>query len=561
MDRNIDQIDDGKLAEDVILGRGYRRFGELNYALAKEAFTDVIEKTSCNEILFKALDCRAACYEKLLDLSRALQDSKSMIRINPRSSKGYLRAGKILYLQNQKDVALKIYKRGLDKVKIDADQERLPKQKILQSMYYKLKIELNSTKMHDPFHYLPTELLQMIFQKLEFQHLSTCLAVSKRWKCKLESFRNLWTTLDLSRICRPIPIRSLQAFLKRSNYNLQRAFIHLNYFTGERRLRYLFESSPYLSEFYIYGFGEIDENLLRFLPMAKKIETIYASKEIIITGDNVLKALNICHLTLVKVSILAISNYRCRHFFDTWPRLDALKSIILKTCPISSPNIMKIEMNKLIQATLNVTTVRLVGFDCQPNNNLDLTAWLHLEELRLEHTQTVRFPKLPPTIRVLALDYNHTEIYRNHENDGLVSLPLLEKLSLKSNHLAPRDLFDITRSCISSNNLKSLIISQWIFPSSCPPLYEYFPPSTSLEDLSVSDIPLDDNCAVEILKIYPNLKTIDLSHTLISGVTIKALVEKGGITLIRIEACYNVSPDAVDFATHNNTKVIYRNLS
>ncbi|RKF76938.1 F-box/TPR repeat containing protein pof3 [Golovinomyces cichoracearum] len=557
MDRKIDQINDGNLAEDVILERGFRRFGELNYALAKEAFTDVIEKTSCNEILLKAFDCRAACYEKLLDLSRALQDSKAMIRINPRSSKGYLRAGKILYLQNQKDVALKIYKRGLDKVKVDADQERL----ILHSMYYKLKIELKQTKMHDPFQYLPTELLQMIFQRLEFQHLSTCLAVSKSWKCKLESFRNLWTTLDLSGIRKPIPIRSLQAFLKRSNYNLQRAFIHLNYFIGERRLRYLFESSPYLSELHLCEFGEIDENLLRFLPMAKNIEKIYTSKEVIITGDNVLKALNICHLTLVKVSILGISNYRCRHFYDTWPRLDALRSIILKTCPISSPNKMKIEMNKLIQAAPNVTTVRLVGFDCQPNTKLDLTAWSRLEELRLEHTQTVRLPKLPPTIRVLALDYNRTEIYRNHENDGLVLIPLLEKLSLKSNYLAPRDLFDLTRCCINANNLKSLIISRWIFPSSCPPLYEYFPPSASLEDLSISDIPLDDKCAVEILKMYPNLKIIDLSHTLISGVTIKALVEKGGITLIRIEACFNVSPDAVDFATHNNIKVIYRNLS
>ncbi|RKF57559.1 F-box/TPR repeat containing protein pof3 [Golovinomyces cichoracearum] len=128
MDRKIDQINDGKLAEDVILERGFRRFSELNYALAKEAFTDVIEKTSCNEILLKAFDCRAACYEKLLDLSRALQDSKAMIRTKqslPTHPKGYLRAGKILYLQNQKDVALKIYKRGLDKVKVDADQERL----------------------------------------------------------------------------------------------------------------------------------------------------------------------------------------------------------------------------------------------------------------------------------------------------------------------------------------------------------------------------------------------------------------------------------------------------
>ncbi|KAI6248156.1 hypothetical protein HI914_03105 [Erysiphe necator] len=53
---------------------------------AINAFTEVINN-STDQTLEKALDSRAACYEKLPDLHLALRDGRNMIRIKPDSSK------------------------------------------------------------------------------------------------------------------------------------------------------------------------------------------------------------------------------------------------------------------------------------------------------------------------------------------------------------------------------------------------------------------------------------------------------------------------------------------
>lgn len=57
-------------------------------------------------------------------MQSALRDAKEMIDLMPRLSKGYLRCGKVLQLKGEPFVALKIYERGLKKVKIGADKDR-----------------------------------------------------------------------------------------------------------------------------------------------------------------------------------------------------------------------------------------------------------------------------------------------------------------------------------------------------------------------------------------------------------------------------------------------------
>lgn len=89
-----------------------------------------------------ALDSRAATYEKLGKLQHALRDAKQMIDTKPRLAKvsfikilclhttltlqqGYLRCGKVLQLKGEPAIALKIYERGLNKVKIGEDSNRV----------------------------------------------------------------------------------------------------------------------------------------------------------------------------------------------------------------------------------------------------------------------------------------------------------------------------------------------------------------------------------------------------------------------------------------------------
>ncbi|KAG9065813.1 hypothetical protein KI688_002110 [Linnemannia hyalina] len=61
------------------------------------------------------LDSRAASYEKLGQLDKALDDAKAMIRIFPQNPKGYLRAGKTLRLQQNIRAATKLYVAGVER--------------------------------------------------------------------------------------------------------------------------------------------------------------------------------------------------------------------------------------------------------------------------------------------------------------------------------------------------------------------------------------------------------------------------------------------------------------
>jgi F-box/TPR repeat protein Pof3 len=74
------------------------------------------------------LDNRAAAQEKLGNdhLLSALKDARKMMVLQKTSVKGYLRAGKILQLMGQLDVALETYKYGLKQLsKEDTDGKRV----------------------------------------------------------------------------------------------------------------------------------------------------------------------------------------------------------------------------------------------------------------------------------------------------------------------------------------------------------------------------------------------------------------------------------------------------
>lgn len=63
------------------------------------------------------LDNRAACYEKLGQLQKALKDAKSAIHQQREDPTGYLRAGKVLMKMDKPTVALEIYSHGLRSIK------------------------------------------------------------------------------------------------------------------------------------------------------------------------------------------------------------------------------------------------------------------------------------------------------------------------------------------------------------------------------------------------------------------------------------------------------------
>ena len=92
-------------------GRDLYRVGE--YQKAISFFDRAIGKAPS----VKLLDNRAACYEKLGELSTALKDAKKAINLRREDATGYLRAGRILVRMDKESVALEIYTHGLKCIK------------------------------------------------------------------------------------------------------------------------------------------------------------------------------------------------------------------------------------------------------------------------------------------------------------------------------------------------------------------------------------------------------------------------------------------------------------
>ena len=92
-------------------GRAHYKRGEYQEAIS--FFDRAIGRAPSVQLL----DNRAACYEKLNDLSAASKDAKKAIQLHREDATGYLRAGKVLVKMEKQSVALEIYTHGLKCIK------------------------------------------------------------------------------------------------------------------------------------------------------------------------------------------------------------------------------------------------------------------------------------------------------------------------------------------------------------------------------------------------------------------------------------------------------------
>ncbi|KAF9364341.1 hypothetical protein BGX34_001827 [Mortierella sp. NVP85] len=145
------------------------------------------------------LDSRAASCEKLNRLDDALADAKAMIKNHPQNPKGYLRAGKILRLQQSIKSSAKVYIAGAER----ADKES-KEYDILARIASDIRIKLDEiakkeARVLDPVEILPLELIVIVFDNLSFAERVRCLTISKKWMTHLGSVRHFWYSIDLAR--------------------------------------------------------------------------------------------------------------------------------------------------------------------------------------------------------------------------------------------------------------------------------------------------------------------------------------------------------------------------
>ncbi|KAI9644137.1 hypothetical protein NHQ30_007490 [Ciborinia camelliae] len=521
------------------LEKGRHRYQKKNYQGALVAFTEAV-KISTGHILLTALDHRAATFEKLDQLQSALKDAKEMLELKPELSKGYLRCGKVLQLKGEHKLALKIYERGLKKVKVgtDTDKDRVT----LQSMFNKLQKSQAPRKTLDPLSYLPFELAEMIAKQLSIQERMVCLSVSKSWKQVLESSHKLWTTIDTSIGRGKLSQKALKAYLKRSNYTLYEA--NIRYATIDAaQLQYLTRTCTKLQRFTICDGGHIGESLTSALSLAKSLQYLHISQTSEISFRSVLESLRHVKSTIVEAEFLNV-RYFSSDSLCMWPRAENLR--VLRMDKGFS---MDISLNNLIESIPNIQVLALDGFDLKDAVPLDLSELQGLEDLKLRDCGLRRLPLLPSTLKRLCLKDNMRLI--NQEGDNII-LPFLETFNCENTGFTDETVVVIVKN---ARNLKHLHIGNRLV-GDYSDAHNDFPLCENIEELDVSFLQYGEKDIIRMVDKCPNLKRLSARHTKITGVAVKHFVGRG-VTWMSLQQCDKLSPDAVEYARGKGVQVIF----
>ncbi|CAD6442566.1 fd57b06a-c007-4f58-984c-0eddc6bd36af [Sclerotinia trifoliorum] len=518
------------------LEKGRHRYQKQNYQGALIAFTEAV-RISTGHILLTALDHRAATFEKLDQLQSALKDAKEMLELKPELSKGYLRCGKVLQLKGEHELALKIYERGLRKVKVDTDEDRVT----LQAMFNKLQKSQAPSKTLDPLAYLPFELAEMIAEGLTIRERMVCLTVSKSWKRVLESSHQLWTTLDTTDIRREISHIALKAYLKRSKYTLYEANIRNGTFAAPK-LQYLTRTCKRLQRLTLHGHRTIGESLISALPKAKSLRYLN-SRGCEISLRTLLEALRQVQARIEEAKFFNV-NCLSSDSACMWPRLENLR-----TLHVWRFHIIGIRLNNLIESVPNIQTLALRGFYLKSAAPLNLSGLKRLQHLELKDCGLTRLPLLPSTLKRLSLDEN---LRLSNQEDDTLLLPLLESFSCESTGLTEGLVVSIVKN---TPKLKTLFIGNRLLGDYAVAHHD-FPSCDSIEELHAGSLQCDEQNLINIVKKCPNLKALDIGYTKITGVAVKQFVDQG-IKRLDLRGCNKVSPDAVEFARGKGVDVTF----
>ena len=253
---------------------------------------------------------------------------------------------------------MKIYERGLNKVKIGADNERTVGSSIsclrhLLTLLHRnfspciisyarhktlarASILLNSCHWNWRRWSSKTSICEieckvsfhLLRQRLTYYRV--CLAVTKSWKRLLESSHKLWTMFDTRMTRKPVSLTSLKLHLKRSNYTLDTAVISIKAKFDVTRMQYLTRTCKKLRRLEICGSGVVGDSLTAALPLAKSLETIALGANCEISLKAVQLALKTCRKTLVEAAFLRIVGNQFSFVPNQWPELQSLRALHLR---------------------------------------------------------------------------------------------------------------------------------------------------------------------------------------------------------------------------------------
>ena len=125
----------------------------------------------------------------------AFKDAKSMIRLDSKDGRGYLRCGHIAKKQNNLPLAISYLEKGVETVATSRPDYASLSQELVNARR-EWQVQLFS-KVKDPLNILPLELLEFVLSYLKYSQLVRMLQLSKSWNRILPSTRAMVETLAL----------------------------------------------------------------------------------------------------------------------------------------------------------------------------------------------------------------------------------------------------------------------------------------------------------------------------------------------------------------------------
>jgi F-box/TPR repeat protein Pof3 len=514
----------------------------------------------------KLLDTRAAAHEKLQDYKLALKDARTCIRIFEKDPTGYLRAAKVLQIMSKTDVALSIYKHGISK--------KVQNIELLQKMHDKLLLSLAPDKATDPFAQMPIEVVEMILSYLNFRQIVYCTRVSKQWKMFIDSIPGLWTDLDFSEAKKSVKSVFLSHCINTSKRKVVSATLkHVK--DLEKVIKALTRSCSDFNSLRIIDGGLQGESLIQILKSAANLKRLSLGSSAEISSQNLPNLLLGCENLQDLECRAIIPGSLNLHWKGEFPKLRRLRLVRNHQSPNRSMHTLRI--GTLLTLTPNLLSLSLNDW-ATPYDILSLgDSVKQLVELDMTSDLSsgpVPFPfrNLPQTIRVLRLDLDRplSSVVLLSPKD--LFLPKLEELvccgaDMASLFLSDPDLIEkypdpeVNRflRCSDLSKLHTLHVqctggAQPVTSLLSLPRLEHL---RSLRMTHNSNI--NDEVAKHIASNLKQLQDVDLSSTMITGASVRVLVDglKPTLRMLKFVNVWHCSPDAPEWAREQGIRVQY----
>lgn len=567
----------------------YQELGRRYYQLKQyEKAIDILTKGIEAWPTLALYDHRAAAYDKLENFAAAVKDSREMIKLDKKEVKGYLRTTKILEKLEKPEIALGIFKYGMKNVPVTDPnfkvcdrtvhylyRARLTQRQLLQQLHDKLTRKLSPDTAKDPFTVLPVELAEMVLEYLSFRNMVNCMRVSKGWKEYLVKLPRLWMHLDLSGARKPVPRSFVGNAVRRSKARL--TCLTVDRFEHVDVLKNIAKACKDLKELKINTLPHtMSSTLIDVVQLAPNLNKLVVHPHVSLnTATQILRH----HRNLENVCFGGIQVFK---YDATWEGpFTCLKTFSIDLVDQRSAN--KVALRSLLGQTPMLENLTIA-------NMRDLTileGWpqeVHqLPPLRTLVLRRIHFralPPLPPTLRRLVIDYDGSFDWNNGLEATRFHSSELTELSLSGFDNISAALLDQmldvyidgankVQELIDGAPLRSLSLSGVLNGNRdiCSGLFRGsnsvlgLSPrilTPSLVTLGLARLPCDDDEIEELLTHdISNLKSIDISHTKITGSAIWMLVEKlPSLTFINANCCPKItSRDAIDYAERKGVEV------